>query len=323
MVIITGANGFIGSAMVWEMNQHNIPVSYVVDLVTLQERPQLLQNKKFQKFLHKDELWQHLDKPETIAQTTWVVHMGANSSTTETNKDLLWEMNTNYTERIFAWCAKYKKNLIYASSAATYGDGSLGYEDTMDSEKLKPLNLYGESKVVFDRWAVQQSQTPPHWYGLKFFNVYGPNEYHKGSMSSVVYKSFHQIKSGQNLKLFKSYKSEYADGEQMRDFVYVKDVVRWMRELMEKKPQSGIYNMGFGQARTWKDLGTGVYRAMNKDPKIQFIEMPENIRDQYQYYTKANMQKWLNQGLSAPMWSLEKGIDDYVKNYLAAGDAIL
>ncbi len=323
MVIVTGANGFIGSVMVWELNQKGLPVSAAVDLVPLAERPEPLSGKKYDRFLLKDELWNFLEQPSTIRDTTWIIHMGANSSTTETNEQLLWEMNTHYTQRIFEWCTKHKKNLIYASSAATYGAGELGYEDTMDSEKLRPLNLYGESKVKFDRWAVKQSETPPHWYGLKFFNVYGPNEYHKGSMTSVAFKAFHQIKDQGHMKLFKSYVPEYKDGEQMRDFVYVKDVTGWMLELMEKKPKNGIYNMGFGQARTWNALANAVFAALNKPSRIEYMDMPENLRGQYQYFTEANMKKWLAAGMSAPKWSLEKGVQDYVQNYLSQPRQIL
>lgn len=323
MVIVTGANGFIGSVMVWELNRKNIPVSAVVDLVPLEERPQLLADKKYGKFLLKDQLWDYLNLPSTIKDTTWIVHMGANSSTTETNEDLLWETNTFYTQRIFEWCARHGKNLIYASSAATYGAGELGYDDFLDSEQLRPLNLYGESKVKFDRWAVKQGQTPPHWYGLKFFNVYGPNEYHKGSMTSVPFKAFHQIKDTGMMKLFKSYRPEYKDGAQMRDFVYVKDVTGWMMELIEKKPVNGIYNMGFGQARTWNALGEAAFSAMSKPAKIEYMDMPENLRNQYQYFTEANMKKWLAAGMSAPKWSLEDGIRDYIQNYLSKPNPIL
>jgi ADP-L-glycero-D-manno-heptose 6-epimerase len=323
MVIVTGANGFIGSVMVWELNRKQVPVLATVDLVSLEERPQLLQGKDHGKFLLAEQLWDFLNLPSTIEKTTWVIHMGANSSTTETNAQLLWDLNTLYSERLFQWCAQHKKNLIYASSAATYGAGELGYDDFLDSEQLKPLNLYGDSKVQMDRWAVKQGQPPPNWYGLKFFNVYGPNEYHKGTMTSVAYKAFHQIHETGHLKLFKSYKPAYKDGEQMRDFVYVKDVTGWMMELMEKRPESGIYNMGFGKARTWKSLGESAFSAMNLKSNIEFIEMPENLRNQYQYFTEANMNKWLQAGMSAPKWSLEDGVRDYFQNYLSAAHPIL
>lgn len=323
MVIVTGANGFIGSVMVWELNRHNIPVSAVVDTVDMKARPELLANKKYQHFLHRDELWSFLEQPSTIKDTTWIIHMGANSSTTERDEEHLRQVNTLYTQRIFEWCTKHKKPMIYASSAATYGSGELGFDDTIDSEKLRPLNLYGESKVKFDRWAVKQTQTPPHWYGLKFFNVYGPNEYHKGPMSSLVYKSYHQIKDTNAMKLFKSYVPEYKDGAQMRDFVYVKDVVTWMHELMEKKPKSGIYNMGFGQARTWNDLAHAVFKGLGLKDNIVYVDMPDDLKNQYQYYTKANMQTWFSQGLSKPKWSLEKGVADYIENYLSKKDPVL
>jgi ADP-L-glycero-D-manno-heptose 6-epimerase len=323
MVIVTGANGFIGSVMVADLNKKGIPVIAVVDSVSQAKRPDLLKNKKFEKFLLKDQLWDFLNLPSTIQNTTWIVHMGAISTTTETNAELLWENNTQYTQRIFEWCTQHKKNLIYASSAATYGAGELGYDDTLDSENLRPLNLYGESKVKFDRWVVKQGQTPPHWYGLKFFNVFGPNEYHKGSMTSVPFKAFHQIQEAGALKLFKSYNPDYKDGEQMRDFVYVKDISSWMLELMEKKPENGIYNMGFGKARTWNDLGKAVFAAMNKPTQIQYIEMPDNLRNQYQYFTEANMKKWKEAGMSSPKWPLEEAVKDYVQNYLSKKDPIL
>jgi ADP-L-glycero-D-manno-heptose 6-epimerase len=210
--------------------------------------------------------------------------------------------------------------LIYASSAATYGAGELGYDDRLDSEKLKPLNLYGESKVQMDRWAVQQKATPVHWYGLKFFNVYGPNEAHKGSMSSVAYKAFHQIRETGEMKLFKSYVPEFKHGEQKRDFVYVKDVSAWHLELMQKLPLSGIYNMGYGRARTWQDLARATFKALQKPEKIDFIDMPENIRGQYQYFTEAAMSRWKTLGMSAPRWSLEEGVRDYVQSYLLQKD---
>lgn len=322
MVIVTGANGFIGSVMVWELNQKGVQDIIAVDSVSLQERD-LLRKRKYTQFLLKNELWDFLKTPEAQQKVTWVIHMGACSSTTETNKDFLWENNTHYTQRIFEWCAEHGKSMIYASSAATYGAGELGFDDTTDPEQLKPLNLYGESKVLFDRWALKQTQTPPHWYGLKFFNVFGPNEYHKESMSSVAFKAFNQIRDTGTLGLFKSANPKYRDGEFMRDFVYVKDVTGWMAELMEKKPKNGIYNMGFGKPRTWLDLANSVFSALEKKTKINWLEMPENIRGQYQYFTEAKTDKWTQAGMSAAKWPLEKAVADYVQNYLSKEDPLL
>ncbi|MGZ3774961.1 MAG: ADP-glyceromanno-heptose 6-epimerase [Pseudobdellovibrionaceae bacterium] len=322
MIIVTGANGFIGSVMVWELNQRGFTDIIAVDSVGLTER-NLLRKQKFSKFLLKDELWPFLESDEAKGNVTWIIHMGACSSTTETNKEFLWENNTYYTQRIFEWCAQYKKSMIYASSAATYGAGELGFDDTTDPEKLRPLNLYGESKVLFDRWALKQTVTPPQWYGLKFFNVFGPNEYHKEAMSSVAFKAFNQIKASGSLGLFKSANPQYKDGEFMRDFVYVKDVTGWMAELTEKKPKNGIYNMGFGKPRTWLDLANAVFNSMNKKLNIKWLEMPENIKGQYQYFTEAKTDKWLSAGMSPAKWPLEKAVADYVQNYLSKEDPSL
>jgi ADP-L-glycero-D-manno-heptose 6-epimerase len=322
MIIVTGANGFIGSAMVWELNQAGFTDIIAVDTIGLAERD-LLEKRKYSLFLLKDDLWPFLESKEAQDKVTWVIHMGACSSTTETNKEFLWENNTHYTQRIFEWCIRHKKSLIYASSAATYGAGELGFDDMTDSEKLRPLNLYGESKVLFDRWAVKQTETPPNWYGLKFFNVFGPNEYHKEEMASVAFKAFNQIKGKGSLTLFRSANPEYKDGEFMRDFVYVKDITGWMMELMQKKPKNGVYNMGFGKPRTWLDLANGVFSALGKALKIDWVEMPESIRGQYQYFTEAKTDKWKAAGMSAAKWPLEKATADYVQNYLSKEDPSL
>lgn len=323
MVIVTGANGFIGSAIVWQLNQRGIQDIICVDTVGLEQRPQPLKKAKYQEFLLKDQIWPSLQKYANKNQVQWIIHMGACSDTTETNRAFLLENNTEYTQRLSEWCTQNNCGFIYASSAATYGAGELGFNDTTDSESLKPLNLYGESKVLFDRWIVKQSQTPKNWYGLKFFNVYGPNEYHKQHMASVVFKAFHQINQTGQLQLFKSHKPEYRDGEQLRDFVYVKDVTRWIVELMDKKPKSGIYNMGYGKARSWIDLAKSTFTAMNKEFKIDWQDMPLNIRNQYQYFTEANMQSWSAIGMSEPQWPIEKGVADYVTQYLNSNDPIL
>lgn len=319
MIIITGANGFIGSAMVWELNQRGIHEIICVDSVGLPDRSQPLSKRNYLEFILKDQLWRFLQSAEG-KKTKWIIHMGACSSTTETNWEFLKENNLEYSQKISKWCQENSCNLIYASSAATYGDGTLGFDDATDPHLLRPLNLYGNSKVLFDRWLLVQTNPPQHWYGLKFFNVFGPNEYLKESMASVAFKAYHQIKKSHRLGLFKSYDSHYRDGEQMRDFIYVKDVTRFMAELIEKKPKSGIYNMGFGKARSWLDLARSVFDSLNLPTQIDWLDMPENIRNQYQYFTESKMEKWLNAGMSPPQWPLEKAVQDYVQNHLNLED---
>lgn len=323
MVIVTGANGFIGSAIVWALNEKGIHDIVCVDTVSLAERPELLYKRKYSLFLHTNELSDFLKLESTKNEISWIIHMGACSSTTEMNEKFLWENNTLYTMNLYNWCAENKKKFIYASSAATYGAGENGFSDTTDSEILKPLNPYGFSKVAFDRWLKKQTHAPVKWYGLKFFNVFGPNEYHKGSMSSLVYKSYNLIKDTNEMSLFRSHHPDYRDGEQMRDFVYVKDITRWILELMEKEPKSDIYNMGFGKARTWLDLAKQTFKSMKKDLNIKWVDMPLSIRNQYQYFTEADMNKWFSQKLSEPQWSVEDGVHDYITNYLQKEDSYL
>lgn len=319
MILITGANGFIGSMLLWELNSKNKKDLIAVDTVGLLERPELLKKRTLSRFLLKDELWSYLGQPEA-KKIQWVLHMGACSSTTEKNWDFLKENNLEYSQKIFQWCAKNGVGLIYASSAATYGDGAKGFNDETDPRSLKPLNLYGDSKNLFDIWALEQKEVPPHWFGLKFFNVFGPNEYHKGPMSSVAFKAFHQITQTGRLGLFKSYNPDYGDGQQKRDFIYVKDVTRWIQELMDKKPTNGVYNMGTGVARSWLDLAQATFSALGKPMQIDWLEMPVDLRNQYQYFTEATMRKWATQGLSPSAWPLEKAVEDYVKNYLSKED---
>ena len=313
MIVVTGANGFIGSCIVWQLNQENLQQNLgpiiAVDSI---ERELPLSGRQVEKFLLKDDIWDFLKTNNQ--KITWVIHMGACSSTTETNKAFLDENNTRYTTRLFQWCSENNVPFIYASSGAVYGDGSKGFSDQTAPAEFEPLNLYGESKAAFDRWVVGQSKTPPNWYGLRFFNVYGPGEEHKEDMASVVYKAFLQIGETGKLKLFRSHREEYKDGHQERDFIYVKDISQWILQLMQKRPESGIYNMGFGKPRAWMDLANAVFKNLDKPVDIDWIDMPENIREQYQYTTCADMKKWQSQeGLSKPKWPLELGIADYIQ----------
>jgi ADP-L-glycero-D-manno-heptose 6-epimerase len=250
----------------------------------------------------------------------FVFHIGARTDTTEFNMAVFEELNIGYSKAIWTTCTLHQIPLVYASSAATYGDGALGYSD-MDPElsfSLQPLNPYGVSKNDFDKWALSQTDTPPAWYGLKFFNVFGPNEYHKGRMASVVFHAFNQIREHGGMKLFRSHRPDFSDGGQLRDFVYVKDVVEVMGFLMANEGQSGsgLYNLGTGKARTFRDLAEGVFNALKVAPKIDFIDTPLDIRDKYQYFTEARMEKLYNRGYTKPFFSLEEAIDDYIQGYL-------
>ncbi len=319
MVVVTGANGFIGSALIWELNRSGETNIIAVDSVSLTERPTLLAQKKIQRFLLKDEIWHFLESSEAKSVLA-VIHMGACSSTTEMNEAFLKENNTDYTKKLWSWCASQSIPYIFASSGAIYGDGSKGFSDETPPQNFTALNPYGHSKLVVDQWVLEQRLVPPKWFALRFFNVYGPNEYFKGDMASVVFKAAGQIRETSELKLFKSQNPQFADGKQMRDFVYVKDITRWILELLNNDIPSGIYNMGFGVARTWLDLAKLTFAAMKSPMKICWIEIPEAIRARYQYFTEASMAKLFKAGLSKPQWPIEAGVPDYVENYLEKGN---
>ncbi len=320
MYIVTGAAGFIGSCIVKKLNDLGIENIVVVDRLESDDKWLNLRGVKFQEYVHADEFIQ----PDILSSifeegVTQIYHMGAISSTTETDVDLLMRNNTEYSQILFRYCTQFDVPYCYASSAATYGAGEQGYLDEEDDlEKLLPLNPYGWSKQLMDEWVIKQLQRPKKWYGVKFFNVYGPNEYHKGNMKSVVCQAHKQITENGTVKLFKSYHPGYADGGQLRDFVYVKDVVDAMLTLMlnEHKGVNGIYNLGTGQARSFDDLVKSTFKAMDKKENIEYIEMPEHLKNQYQYYTQAEMNKLKTALPDFKFHSLEEGVRDYVKNYL-------
>lgn len=318
MIVVTGAAGFIGSCLVSRLNQAGKTDIVVVDDFSKHEKDQNLVGKQIASFVERSvfESWlaSHTSDVEII------FHIGARTDTTEFDKAIFDELNVNYTKMIWNFCSDNNVPLVYASSAATYGLGEFGYDDNHEIiPQLKPLNPYGDSKNDFDIWALKQPKQPPFWAGLKFFNVYGPNEYHKGRMASVIFHAFHQINEKGAMNLFRSHNPNYTDGGQLRDFVYVKDVVEVCLFLMEEKPTSGIYNLGSGKARTFLDLTNNTFQAMGKEPNIGFIDTPIDIRDKYQYFTEANMQKMLNAGYSKGFHTLEAGVEDYVKNYLIPG----
>ncbi|HYK46043.1 MAG TPA: ADP-glyceromanno-heptose 6-epimerase [Parafilimonas sp.] len=332
-IIITGAAGFIGSCMVQYLNEKGLTNLILVDKFIHSEKDRNWKRKKYQYLVDRELLLEWLD--ENKPKVDFVIHLGARTDTTEFDYNIHRELNVEYSQDVWNYCTANDIPLIYASSAATYGAGELGYDDdnTLLAD-LRPLNPYGVSKNEFDLWAVQQLNAPPFWAGLKFFNVYGPNEYHKKRMASVIFHAFNQIQKEGTVRLFKSYKPEFKDGEQLRDFIYVKDIVSviwWImnefenKKITEQSPvgngqlSSGIYNLGTGKARTFNDLVSATFAALDKEPNIVYIDMPADIKDKYQYFTEAAMLKLKHAGYSEPFTPLEEGVTDYVRNYLTNG----
>ncbi|MCK5857548.1 MAG: ADP-glyceromanno-heptose 6-epimerase [Bacteroidales bacterium] len=318
MIVVTGAAGFIGSVLVGALNDEGRTDLILVDEFKREDKLKNLADKEFEKQIDRAEFINWFEA--NAENIEFVFHIGARTDTTEFDVEIFNRLNLNYTKDIWNICTENEIPMVYASSAATYGDGSLGYDDNHEIvEKLKPLNVYGESKNDFDKWALKQDKTPPSWYGLKFFNVYGPNEFHKGRMASVIMHAFKQINETGGMKLFRSHRPDYTDGGQLRDFVYVKDVVEVMLFLWEYQVDSGLYNLGTGKARPFLDLAKATFKAMGKEENISFVDTPADIRDKYQYFTEANMQKLLDQGYGVPFYSLEEGVEDYVQNFLEPG----
>jgi len=316
MIVVTGGAGFIGCALIHQLNDLGRNDIIVVDRCDDLKNNENLNSINYDSFIDADEF---LTKIDSLSGIQVIFHMGACSSTLERNLDFLEKNNVQYTKDLWNFCRLKNIPYIYASSAATYGDGENGYDDDHQKIKnLKPLNPYGDSKQRFDEWALSQEVTPDTWFGLKFFNVFGPWEYHKGEMRSVVHKAFGQIKDVGLVRLFKSHRPDYNDGEQLRDFVYVKDVCQAMIIMWQdgKPNQSGIYNMGTGVARSFKDLVTATFNAMGVDPNIEYFDMPESIRGQYQYFTQANMNKFRQEFSQMKFHPLEEAVLDYVKNHL-------
>ncbi|HEX3024830.1 MAG TPA: ADP-glyceromanno-heptose 6-epimerase [Chitinophagaceae bacterium] len=325
-IIVTGAAGFIGSCMVQYFNEQGFENLILVDDFGVEEKRKNWESKKFTQIVERYNLFDWLQKNNP--KINFVIHLGARTDTTEFNYAIHEELNVQYSKDIWNYCAEKNIPLIYASSAATYGAGEFGYDDDHEViAKLQPLNPYGISKNEFDKWALRQAQSdknrPPFWAGLKFFNIYGPNEYHKGRMASVIWHSFNQIKKDGVVKLFKSHRPDFKDGQQLRDFVYVKDLVKVMFWMMEKMGNNkwpagnnGLYNLGTGKARSFYDLASSTFKGLDLEPNIIFIDMPEDIRDKYQYFTEANMKKLHDAGYTDAFYTLEEGVDDYVRNYL-------
>jgi ADP-L-glycero-D-manno-heptose 6-epimerase len=325
-IIVTGAAGFIGSCMVRYLNDKGYSNLILADDFGVEEKRKNWESKGYAHIVERYNLFDWLQEHRNNISIQIIIHLGARTDTTEFDYAIHEELNLQYSKDVWQYCTANNVSLIYASSAATYGSGEHGYSDDHALiEKLQPLNPYGISKNEFDKWAVLQTEAPPCWAGLKFFNVYGPNEYHKERMASVIWHSFNQIKKNGTVKLFKSHKQGFNDGEQLRDFIYVKDVtgvIGWMMDAMIhglwSVDKNGLYNLGTGKARTFDDLVKATFAGLDKEPQIVYIDMPEDIRDKYQYFTEAGMQKLHNAGYTASFHSLEEGVEDYVRNYLSS-----
>lgn len=317
MIVVTGGAGFIGSAVIWKLNTQGVDDIVVVDSLGVSDKWRNLVTRRFADYLDKDDFLELVLDDAVPFEVETVIHMGACSSTTEPDADYLMENNYRYTAQLARWAVEKDIRFIYASSAATYGDGSLGFSDDDGVRvQLRPINMYGYSKQLFDLWALRNGMAS-QIAGIKFFNVFGPNEYHKGDMRSVVHKAFEQIRDTGKVRLFKSYRPDFRDGEQKRDFIYVKDCVDVIWWFLEHRETTGLFNLGTGHARTWNDLAGAVFAAMGVKPEIEYIEMPEDIRPHYQYLTEAKMDKLRAAGCPVRTMSLEDAVSDYVKQYLA------
>jgi ADP-L-glycero-D-manno-heptose 6-epimerase len=315
MIIITGAAGFIGSCLVSKLNAEGYTDLILVDEFGAPSKMKNLEGKKYSKLVERDGFGGWLEQNHRFVQ--FVFHIGARTDTTEFDKSVFDKLNLNYSKAVWNLCVEFGLPLVYASSAATYGLGEHGYSDAHELiAKLKPLNPYGDSKNDFDKWALDQETKPYFWAGLKFFNVYGPNEYHKGRMASVIFHAFGQITEKGSMNLFRSHHPAYKDGEQLRDFIYVKDICDVCYFLLHQRRDSGIYNLGSGKSRTFLDLVNNTFSAMGKEPVVSFVDTPADIRDKYQYFTEADMSKLISIGYDKPFHTLEEGVKEYVQQYL-------
>jgi ADP-L-glycero-D-manno-heptose 6-epimerase len=317
-IIVTGGAGFIGSCLVWKLNSENLTDIIVVDRLDSSQKWRNLVGKEVRDYIDKDKFLVDLEKNKFKAKIDAVIHMGACASTTETNASYLMENNYMYSKRLAQWCLGEKVQFLYASSAATYGNGESGYSDEDKATlKLKPLNMYGYSKQLFDLWLIK-NRLSGKVTGFKFFNVFGPNEYHKEEMRSVIAKNFESVVKEKKIRLFKSYRKDYADGQQKRDFVYIKDAVDIVYFFLKNKEKKGIYNVGTGKARSWNDLAKAMFDALSLKPQIEYFDMPPEIREKYQYFTQADLRKLKAAGCKHKFYSLEESVKDYV-GYLKTG----
>ncbi len=315
MIVITGAAGFIGSALASHLNQQGYNNLVLVDDFSFADKNKNIEDKKYHALIERSVFIEWIDENEDIID--FIFHLGARTDTAEFDKEIFDRLNLNYSKEVWRRCVKYSIPLVYASSAATYGLGEYGFKDDHDLiQELKPLNPYGDSKNDFDKWALSQDAKPYYWAGLKFFNVYGPNEYHKSRMASVIMHAFRQISATDRMKLFRSHNPDFKDGEQLRDFIYIKDVVSVCYFLMHHRKDNGLFNLGTGKADTFYNLTKATFEAMGKTPVIEFIDTPADIRDKYQYFTEADISKLRSIGYDKPFATLEEGATDYVKNYL-------